>query len=240
MGLSRIDIYNMALSCIRVGEPVGDVDDETVRRYLLPQSWEFVLSQLLGRHQWSFATIDRKLAKVEGNRPEGAPLAVEAAAVYRWTWVYPVDCHKLIAVGRLCGDHVDFATKYPWDVQAGEHFARVINTMHDHAHARYVSDAVPEAYWPGAFTNAFVWALPAQITRAINASDSDSEYRLKQAQEAFLVARDADIEEQGRAIPRNGNLIESRDMDGDPPVGDEDLFSLAHAGMGAHPWRLMS
>jgi len=233
MGLSRVDIYNMALSCIKVGEIIDHVDDEAARRYLLPQMWTLTLPQLLARHEWKFAKINKKLAKIESDRPD---IDADAAAVYRWTWTYPADCALMLNVGKLHRRYADLATKYPWTVEADIEHGRVIRTMHDHAYAEYVTDAIPEVYWPASFTNAFVWALASQIARGVNASFSDADSCLKQAEAAFMAAVSADISEQGRALPRNGNFIESRSTFGDPPVGDEDLFSVANFGMAAYDY----
>ncbi len=134
MSQSRVDIYNLALGCIRVGERVSAVDDEIAREYMLPQFYAMTMSGIMSRHDWSFAIVNRKLGLVDGNRWDhdtegdirkhaGKVHEVAPAALYGWRWIYPADCQKLIEVGIVhpvrekgCSDITnifDFAQRLP-------------------------------------------------------------------------------------------------------------------------------
>ncbi len=117
-------------------------------------------------------------------------------------------------VGRVAetegGAILDFHRLFPWDVMSGESKGRVIRTWHDHACARYLSNAIPEAMWPASFVNALTWALASEITRAANASDSDADYRMKQAQAAFEAAKLADVRDNGDGYRIPGDWVLSR------------------------------
>ncbi len=52
--------------------------------------------------------------------------------------------------------------------------------------------------------------MASQITRARNASDTDANYREEQAEKAFILARNADVQESARSIQRNGNFVLGR------------------------------
>lgn len=239
MQLTRIDIYNLTLGNLKIGQRVASLNDETTREFMLPQNYDLAMASLLAMHDWSFATVSRKLARVTVLKDEhtqpGHPgnLAEDMIATqWRHSWVYPPDAARILQVGKVLfyaeveptlsyperyegkdrseqDDFFDFRCDLPWEIVDGPG-GRVLRTEHDQACARYLSNAVPEAKWPPLFVNAFTWALASNLTRAINASDADADYRMRQAQYYLELARRADAEEMGRPRPRNGNWIESR------------------------------
>ncbi len=199
MQLTRVDVYNLALGKIKIGKRVTSLNDEAVRRYMLPQVYELVFASLLERHPWSFATKTDKL----GRTAERAEVTLPNAA-YRFAWVYPHDCRKVLAIGEYderlapgCGERrFDFSRHFPSDIAMGPANGRVILTVHDHACIRYLSNDIPEGLWPAGFVQAMTWAMASEITRAENASDSDADYRMQQAQGAFEAARRADVHQK--------------------------------------------
>lgn len=227
MNMTRIDIYNLALGNIKVGERVSSIDDETTRRFMLPQNYDVTLASLMAMHDWSFAAVSAKLAAVTPFTPETTP-----AAMWRYGWAYPADAVKILSVGlaidvtdpEALTNHLidpagnprpepqyefEFLTPRPWDVWNGKG-GKIIRTEHDNACARYLSNAVPEANWPASFVAAFTWAMASNITRAVNAQDADADYRMKQAEYYFQQAIRADVDEMGQAHHRHGDWIEAR------------------------------
>lgn len=213
MKLTRVDLYNLALGNIKMGKKVGSLDDETTREFQLPQNYDVTLATLLSVHDWSFAVVSAKLARV------ASPAAwrnIRTPFVYGWA--YPADCARMLDIGAAleaghgaadAGELFDFAHAYPWAVENGAD-GKILRTSHDHACARYLSDAVPVSDWPPAFVAAFTWALASNITRANNASDSDADYRMKQAEYYLQLAKTADAEELGPVPPRRGAWMEAR------------------------------
>ena len=206
MQLTRVDVYNITLGKVKIAKRVSSLTDETVRRYMLSQVYELVLASLLERHPWSFATKSAKLGKAEGDEQTFLP-----NSMYRYSWVYPHDCHKILAVGEEGEDSAMFFHRHlPCEVVMGAASARVIRTDHDRACIRYLSNAVPEAMWPAAFVQAMTWAMASEITRAENASDSDADYRMQQASVALEAARRADVQDSGGGYRIPGDWILSR------------------------------
>lgn len=213
MKLTRVDLYNLALGNIKMGRKVGSLDDETAREFQLPQNYDLTLATLMAMHDWSFAAVSAKLARV------ASPAAWRHIRTpWMYGWAYPADCVRMLDVGMVRQDGCegtgtdelyDFSHNRPWSVENGD-AGKIIRTYHDQACARYMSDAVPPSDWPAAFTAAFAWALASNITRANNASDSDADYRMKQAEYYFQLAKIADAEELGAAPPRRGGWLEAR------------------------------
>lgn len=204
MKLTRVDLYNLALGNIKMGKKVGSLDDETAREFRLPQNYDVTLATLMSMHDWSFAAVSAKLARVAG-----VPAVRGLPATWRYGWAYPADCVRVLGVGEASGDTLDFSAERPWIVENGS-AGRIVRTGHDHACARYLSDAVPVSDWPAAFVAAFAWALASNITRASNTSDSDADYRMKQAEYYFQQAKIADAGETGAAPQRHGGWMEAR------------------------------
>lgn len=209
MKLTRVDLYNLALGNIKMGKKVGSLDDETAREFQLPQNYDLSLATLMAMHDWSFAAVSAKLARVAD-----APAVKTLPEMWRHGWAYPADCVRILAIGRAGEDShpeklFDFSGEWPWIAENGS-AGRILRTRHDQACARYLSDAVPVSDWPAAFVAAFTWALAANITRANNASDSDADYRMKQAEYYFQLAKIADAEETGPVSPRRGGWMEAR------------------------------
>lgn len=213
MKLTRIDLYNLALGNIKIGRKVGSLDDETTREFQLPQNYDVTLATLMSMHDWSFAAVPAKLARVAGS-------AVWRQMRTPWVygWAYPADCVRMLEIGMvLLGEDgaagadelYDFSQDWPWHVENGA-TGRIIRTYHDHACARYLSDAISVSDWPATFVAAFTWALASNITRANNADDGDADYRMKQAEYYIHQARIADANEMGAVAPRRGGWLEAR------------------------------
>ena len=209
MKLTRVDLYNLALGNIKMGKKVGSLDDETAREFQLPQNYDVTLATLMAMHDWSFATVSVKLARVAG-----PAVWRQIRTPWIYGWAYPADCVRMLNVGTVRRDGgadelYDFSHDSPWNVENGD-AGKIIRTYHDHACARYLSDAVPVSDWPAAFVAGFTWALASNITRANNASDSDADYRMKQAEYYVQQAKIADAEELGPAPRRHGGWMEAR------------------------------
>ncbi len=202
MKLTRVDIYNLALGNIKIAQRVASLDDKAVRNFMLSQNYDLALSSLLAAHEWSFATINAKLAKIESIQ-EALP-----TMAYAHSWVYPEDCEKVLRIGSF---HTvfDFQHSHSWDIVHSKH-GRAIRTQHDHAAIKYITNDIPEARFPPLFVEALAWTLASKITRSESASDTDSDYRMQQARTYLDAAIKTDVMEMGPVIPRDGDALEFR------------------------------
>ena len=179
---SKTDICNLALAELGARRITSYDADTTVEANACRLHLDHVIDTLLERHQWSFATARRTLARLN------APPSSEWTAA----WQLPGDCVRLIRIstGDTENPLRDFA------IEGRKVLTRGGGTGPDGLMIVYVSNARTVPEWIPLFSDAVVYKLAARIAGDVTQNPSQAEGCLQKLESLALpAAQTADARE---------------------------------------------
>jgi len=139
------EVCNLALARLGARRISSYEDDASIEGRACRLQYATVMSGLLRRHQWDFATTSARLS-----RAATAPLSEYAAA-----WQLPADCERIIRLSS--GDPVNPILNF---ARRGR---MILTGEHEVLELVYVSNAVAVGEWDSLFVEAISLKLAARI-----------------------------------------------------------------------------
>lgn len=201
--MQDVDVANMALSRIGIGDTIESLSDNTHRARKCNQWFEQCRNEVLRDFPWGFANKASQLALVSGQTYPG------------WTYVYqyPQECASVRSVADesgmryatsafnwpYCWDSIPTIYRFPWKL-----------ALKDDGASQVILSDVPEAWvfftavvenlnvWPADAISAFAWKLASEIGGPLQAN-------------ANLILNAAQVYEGLRNRAAAASMNESRD-----------------------------
>lgn len=160
MGTTKLEIANMALGHIGVGQTVANLDTERSNEaYTVNRFYDITRREILSEYNWPFATKVVALAEI----------SEDPTTEWSYEYQYPSDCVKFIKV--LSGNRIDVEDSFiEYEVAHGD-TTTVIYTNEDEAYGKYIADITDETLFPFDFVMALSYRLAFYIAPTLMTGD---------------------------------------------------------------------
>jgi hypothetical protein len=219
MALSKLGIYNLALSRVGTRSSVSDVDENSEEAARIRAVYSHVRDMVLADHEWGFATIYKALAE-----------SGETDSLWIYQYRYPADCLNFIAVQTqswLSGVDADGAifdysssmmsARYrevpsvPFEIGLNvEKTQKVILTNEPDAVGKYVVSVANEALFDSLFADCFAWKLAQEVAPSLTGSTGMVTALGNAYQGALLAAKAKNNDEGQPKQPRDPSSVRAR------------------------------
>lgn len=189
MTTTHLTHINAALT--RTGNaPITSLDDGSAASVVATQNYEAIVTAELSKYPWRWAAKTQTL-----NLLAGTP-----APPWQHAYQRPTDV-LLLRVVEVDGEPIDYEVQFDKVLCDASADAQVI--------AKYTWRP-SEPYWPGWFAEALTQRLEALFLRALREDFAKADARDGSAENAFMVARRRDAQQQTPARPYRSDLLDAR------------------------------